>query len=239
MKARVIFWGALAVTGWAGASPITFTISTSGSGSLGALAFTDATIVITDVTDTTFILNGPIVIGNQGNQTPEVTDTDTVTIVGLNTWTLTDPVLFYDDRTFGIVGALDYDAGINTLLNLLDISGTAFSTYDLKSSIGPISDPLANGSGTFIVPTSGGTLSFTTNSTNASFQAVTSATPEPGSLWLMAIGAMGLHALRSRIVRRGYDLHKSCAHRNCPVTRRAGDASGAGARRQRGSDFFC
>jgi len=192
MNGRAIFWGALAVAGWAGASPITFTISTTGSGSLGAATFTDATIVITAITDTTFILNGPPVTGNQGNESPEVGDTDTVTIVGLNTWTLTDPVLFYDDRTFGIVGALDYDAGINTLLNLLDISGTAFSTYDLKSSIGPISDPLANGSGTFLVPTSGGGLSFTTNSTNASFQAVTSATPEPGSLGLMLAGAIPL-----------------------------------------------
>jgi hypothetical protein len=200
MKIQEILWAAIAVAGTAAASPITFTISTSGSGTLGALAFTDATLIFTAVTDTTFILNGPIVVGDAGNQTSAPAATDTVTILGLNTWTMSDPTFFYDDRTMGVLGFEDLDEGIDTILNVLDISGTPFSTYDLKSSLGPISDPLVFGSGNFTGPTSGGTLSFTTNSTNASFQAVTtsSSVPEPGTLGLILIGALGLRALRSR-----------------------------------------
>src|ERR1700733_15324743 len=193
MKGRVIFWGALAVAGWAGASPITFTISTSGSGSLGAATFTDATIIFTAVTDTTFILNGAETIGDAGNSTSSPQGTDTVTIVGLGSWTLSDPVFFYDDRTTGVVGFADLNETLDVVTDLLDISGTPFVTYNLKSSLGPISDPLANGTGTFAnIPTSIGALAFTTNSTNASFQAVTSATPEPGSLGLMLTGAIPL-----------------------------------------------
>ena len=52
------------------ASPITFTISTSGSGSIGALAFTDGTLTFTAVTDTTFILTGdPGFPGDMGSAT--------------------------------------------------------------------------------------------------------------------------------------------------------------------------
>jgi hypothetical protein len=241
MKIQKILWAAIAVAGITAASPITFTISTSGSGTLGSLVFTDATIIFTAVTDTTFILNGPIVIGDAGNQTSSPMGTDTITLLGLNTWTMSDPTFFYDDRTMGVVGFEDLDESIDTDLNVLDISGTPFSSYDLKSSLGPISDPLVFGSGNFTGPTSGGILSFTTNSTNASFQAVTTSAsaPEPGSLGLMLAGAVILHVWRSKIVRRGYDLHESCADRNCVVAGCARDAARAGARGQRFPDSFC
>jgi hypothetical protein len=57
--------------------------------------------------------------------------------------------------------------------------------------------------------------------------------PEPGSFLLMGLGlagALALHTLRSRIVRGGYDLHKSGSHRSCAAAGRAGDASGTGSR---------
>jgi PEP-CTERM motif len=230
MRIHAILSAAAIVAGLAAASPITFTISTSGSGTINGLTFTDGTIIFTAVTDTTNILNGPETIGDTGNSTSSPQGTDTVTIVGLGSWTLSDPVAFFDDRTTGVVGFFDLRPG-DVFVDLLDISGTPFSTYDLKSSLGPISDPLANGTGTFTnIPTSIGTLAFTGNSTNASFQAVTAGVPEPGSLALMMLGALGLHALRSRIVRRGYDLYQSGSHRDCVVARTSGDASGAGSR---------
>ncbi len=230
MRIHAILSAAAVVAGLAVASPITFTISTSGSGSINSATFTDATIIFTAVTDTTFILNGAETIGDIGNSTSSPQGTDTVTILGLGSWTLSDPVFFFDDRTTGVVGFSDLEPP-DTFVDLLDISGTPFATYDLKSSLGPISDPLANGTGTFTnIPTSIGTLAFTGNSTNASFQAVSAGVPEPGSLLLVLIGALGLHTLRSRIVRRGYDLYQSGSHCNCLVARRSGDASGSGTR---------
>jgi hypothetical protein len=199
---KAIIWSALAIAGWAGASPITFTISTTGSGTLGALAFSDATIVFTAVTDTTFILNGvPNQIGDAGSATSSPQNTFTVSILALGSWLLTDPVDFFDDRTKGFAGFQDLNETLDVITDLLDESDPAFSTYDLKTSLGPISDSIANGTGIFTsVPTTGGTLAFTTNSTNASFQAVgPSSVPEPGSLGLMLAGAMvvGFKIVRS------------------------------------------
>ncbi len=188
---KAFIWSLLAA-GLAGASPITFTLSTSGSGSINGLDFTDGTLTFTAVADTVNILNGAKTIGDTGNSTPSPSATYTVTIAGLGTWTLSDSVFFYDDRTTGVLGFAD----VNTNTDLLDISGAAFSTYDLKSALGPVSDPLANGTGSFTnIPTSIGALSFTGNSTNASFDAVTA--PEPGSLGMMLIGlAMGCCSVR-------------------------------------------
>jgi hypothetical protein len=151
----------------------------------------------------------------------------------LGSFLLTDPVDFTDDRTKGFIGFQDLNQTLDVITDVLDESDAAFSTYNMKTNLGPISDSIANGTGTFSVPTTGGTLTFTTNSTNASFQAVTaSSAPEPGSLGLLLMGALGLHALRSRIVRRGYDLHKSGSYRDCAVADSVGAASGRGARRR-------
>ena len=64
-------------------------------------------------------------------------------------------------------------------------------TYNLQSSLGPVSAPIANGIGTFTVPTSSGTLSFTANSTNAlRFKQcwIRSGVPEPGTFGLLIAG---------------------------------------------------
>jgi hypothetical protein len=212
----------LALAGSALASPITFTISTSASGTLGGTAFSDNTITFTQVTDTSLIAN----CGGPGIMCSPIGPGNTVTISGLGTYTINDETYFYDNSS--VSGAGFTDAGGD----VLDEVDPAFATYLLQTAIGPIFDTQVLNSYTGM-STTGGILSYTGNSLDATFTAVTgsSSAPEPGSLGLILMGAFGLHAVRSRIVRRGYDLHESCADRNRFVAGRAGDAARAGARR--------
>jgi hypothetical protein len=201
MKIQAILCSALAIAGLAGAAPITFTISTSGSGTLGGLTFTDATIVFTAVTDTTNILNGVPQNFDAGAATSSPQNTDTVTISGLGSWLLSDPVFFFDDRITGVIGFSDLNQTLDTFTDLLDQSDTTFTTYTMKTALGPISDPIANGTGVFTnIPTSNGPLAFTTNSTNASFAATLGSVPEPGSMALILAAAipLGLALMRGK-----------------------------------------
>jgi hypothetical protein len=123
----------------------------------------------------------PIVAGN------------TVTISGLGTYTINDETYVYDNPSVSGAGFTDSGGDV------LDEVDPAFASYGLQTAIGPIFDTqdLDSYSG---MSTSGGTLSYTGNSLDATFQAVTgsSTAPEPGSLGLILMGAFGLVALRKR-----------------------------------------
>ena len=174
------------------ASTITFTIYATGSGSLGSTSFTDQIVTFTEVTDTSDITNPclgsiydyPCAPNQAGN---------TVTIGGIaGTQTISGDTFFFDNA-INLVGISD--AFFQTYLSA---EGTADgATYGMTTAFGPESAGYYT-VGASTLATSGGTLSLTSFSGNATFSAVlgspTSAAPEPGSLGLALVAVIPLAA---------------------------------------------
>jgi hypothetical protein len=181
------------------AGTITFTIYATGSGSLGSTSFTDQIVTFTEVTDTSDITNPclgsiynyPCAPNQAGN---------TVTIGGIaGTQTISGDTFFFDNA-INLVGISD--AFFQTYLSA---EGTADgTTYGMTTAFGPESaGNYTVGSST--LATSGGTLSLTSFSGNATFSAVlgsSTAVPEPGSLGLMLAGACFVALITRRFISR-------------------------------------
>lgn len=183
MKLQIVLCALAA--GAAIASPITYTLSTSAGGTIGSTPFSDNNIMFTQVSDTATAGNCFSV------DTCSVASTsNTVTIQGIGTFTITDSTRFYDNPGLSAIGFID-----NATTLLLE-NDPAFVTYAMVTSLGPLFDTAGTDSASG-VNTTGGLLSFTGNSLDATFQAVTgsSSAPEPGSLGLMLAGALALGGL--------------------------------------------
>ncbi len=175
------------------AQVITFTISATGSGTLGDTAFSDATITFTQVTNTAAIINP--CFGYSYPCAPDVA-TNTVTIGGVGTETLTGPTYFFDN---GINVAGIANAPFVVFLGLEDSS---LASYNMQSSFGPTSFGTYSGSSVSGESTSGGTLDITWANGDATFTAALgSPTPEPATFGLMLTGA-GLLGLMMAMRRR-------------------------------------
>jgi hypothetical protein len=186
LKIQIVLWAALA--GSMMASPITLTISTTAGGTIGNTALGDNTVTFTQITDTTS--SGSCL---NAITCPGALNTNTVTISGVGTYTITDSTYFFDNAA-GAAGFYDNTLGET----LADVFDGAFSSYTFQTALGPIFN--SGGADLTNIPTSGGALTLTGNSLDATFQAVmgTSSAPEPGTLGLILIGALGLRALRSK-----------------------------------------
>jgi len=196
IKATFIIAAALAALP-AMADTVTFTISAIGSGTLvnGATTttFTDQLITFTQVTDTTAIINP--CFGYTYPCAPDVA-TNTVTIGGVGTETLTGPTYFFDNgiNVAGIANA--------PFVVFLGAEDSSLASYNMQTSFGPTSYGIYSGSSVSGESTSGGTLSITWDTTNypdATFTAVVgSPTPEPSSLTLFGSGLLALAYLVRR-----------------------------------------
>jgi hypothetical protein len=180
--------------------PITYTYTTTGTGTFGGTPFTDAAITVTSTADTTgvvsYLSGGDPVFDNQPTST-------TLTIAGFAPATFTDPTFWEDpndsgDVIFGVVNGppstgLAFCTDCSGLLGFTALF-SGLESYNLKTSFGPVSsaydfevtafDAFQN------ISTSEGNLSVTAAS-NDTFTAVT-ASPEPASLWLGGLGLAGL-----------------------------------------------
>jgi hypothetical protein len=187
MKRTILILAALALLIYGGrpvgAMPITYEEKAVGTGSLGSTSFTDTLVTITFVGDTTnVVLINPGLFRNPvGTATADVANTGTATF--------TDTMIAFIN--YNVPPAI---AGISDLtLNLLvlDTYNSAFATYDLASSIGPISGPSSfNPSGIF--PTTLGNFQLTAVGDSTFTAAVTAAVPEPATVLLLASGLIGL-----------------------------------------------
>ena len=182
------------------ASPIAYSETFTGSGSLGSLgSFTGATVTLTGIADTNDVLGTP---GN-ANITLAV-GAATVTVSSLSgSATFTDSIVVVTTNPISPLGEADF---IDTTLPFVTIAGTvntALFNYDLKTLIGPIvnSANSVGATGTNFA-TSVGDLNLTsiTASTETFRAFVPASVPEPASLAMVAIGlaGVGLATYRTR-----------------------------------------
>jgi hypothetical protein len=173
----------LAATGSAGATMITYTETTIGSGTLGTNTFRDALITMIATADTTAVTGGSGFFSVNNIVT-------TVTVDSLGLATFTTPVLTFDNQSATAVGFAT-SAG-----SILDTVASQAATYGLTTPIGPFTG------GNFIRPdltfaTTLGGLNITSVG-NVTFTAA--AVPEPSTFALLSLmgSVSGLVAWRRR-----------------------------------------
>jgi hypothetical protein len=194
------------------AKPITYTETFTASGTLDGVAFSDADVTMTLVSDTADVISAPC-----NCVTPDIpvyennTGTTTLNISGVGSATFTDLTGVFAETfvapTHAFVGFEGEDPS-HTVTNFIIISngplGTgdaAFDSYDLTTAIGPIGPDgticnCAFGGQSF--NTSAGLVDFTATS-NATFTAITAeGVPEPITLSLFGAGLAGAAAIRRR-----------------------------------------
>ena len=108
------------------ASPITFTFTGTGSGTVNAVPFTNAVYTVTLKGDTAAITFHP-------NDYSMVATTMTMAIAGFATATVTEFVSIFDNQQTSLLGI-----SRNVLGDMFDIKNTAFATYALATPLGPI-----------------------------------------------------------------------------------------------------
>jgi len=165
------------------ASPITMIHEGSGSGTIGGVSFGTSGFTITTTGD----MDNRVDVGFGWfiDHT-----TASINIAGVGTFDIISPTRTFSNNASQIVG-FSRSAG-SDLFN--GPSNAAFATWDMTTSIGPISG--AGNTlqwGNFDVITSGGVLFFDDGATDAQFTAII---PAPASLAL--IGLAGITATRRR-----------------------------------------
>jgi hypothetical protein len=200
------------------AATITFTVSGTASGQLGASLFTNAAVIVTVTADPanaqseTQDHDGDGIIETIYGLPSSVT---TVSIAGLGTVTVLDDSAVFEfpgltnvdpgeellHMPAFIVGTLDSPGELDSFTGLAGIATNALAGYALATSFGPIvgAGGIGYPAGLFVV-TSGGNLSFTDNigigeSTFAATLSETAPVPEPASLTLLASGMLSLGGL--------------------------------------------
>ena len=162
------------------AQVITFTISATGSGTVGTTAFSDATITFTQVTNTSAIVDPCMTYSYPCAPVA----TNKVTISGVGTETLSAGSYFFDNgiNVAGITNAPNY--------TYLGGENSSLATYNMKSNFAPTAFPIYS-TGVSNLSTSGGALDITWGDGDATFKAAlgSSPTPEPATFGLMLTGA--------------------------------------------------
>jgi hypothetical protein len=161
------------------AVPITYTQTATASGSLNSVIFTNASIVLTENSDTTNVTNPSAgIFHNIG--------TLSLSITGFAPVTFTDSTVAVVNQSGPAVGFSD----LTLDLAILATVSNSFSAYDLTSSIGPITGISAANLNTNFA-TSGG-IFFLTSVGDSTFTATTTAVPEPSSLAILFSTLVGL-----------------------------------------------
>jgi hypothetical protein len=185
MKTWICCLAGLAILAPLSAGPITVTISFTGTGTVGASPFTNASVLITGTGDT---------IANTGCGAgcffmhPATT---TIAISGFSLASVTDSNTFGDNQGAG-------SAYFSTTTDELIMPNVAFASYNLTTSLGPVNPTINPANWSIVgVHTDQGTINVS-GANNATYQAVVGggvAAPEPGSLALMLGGLVAIAAI--------------------------------------------
>ncbi|MDR3415250.1 MAG: IPTL-CTERM sorting domain-containing protein [Nevskia sp.] len=178
----------LCPAGEAGASPITYQVTGTASGSLGGTNFTNAAVTISGTGDTANTSNrGSGVLQNPLQAT-------SVSISGFSTVYAVDHIYFFVNQGTPGAGFIDNESG-----DVVDLGAGSFSSYNAATSIGPVS-----ASSRSLAPfgTSGGTL----NMTSASNLVFNASMNDPASVpamppWAVAVFGLLLAWVASRTLR--------------------------------------
>jgi hypothetical protein len=184
----IVAAGAILAASPALAIPITYTMTDTGTGSLNGSPFTDASILLKMINDTTNIITaGPSLFHNAG--------TSTVSVNGGAPVTFTDTTHVFSNQPFSAVGFNDQTHHTDILVE----NSSSFATYAL-AAIGPITDSARIGNAGFNFPTTGGDFILNSVGDTATFTATAAAAPvpEPGSLALFSVALAGLGFLFRR-----------------------------------------
>jgi hypothetical protein len=185
----------LFAAGLAQADTITYTESATASGSLGGTPFSDSLITLTFVGDTANIVSSPsfysIALGSI-----------TIGVSSLGTLaTLTDPGYVFDAQLGGPSGsgaAGFHDSSVS--LDILDITDPAFGSYNLATTIGPITDTELFNAGISFETNSGALIIY--SASDSTFSATPESSdpqaPEPATMALFAFGFAGILAVARR-----------------------------------------
>jgi len=175
------------------AGPITYTASFTASGTVNGTPF-DGAVTFTLSSDTTLVFGN--CDGSSGIFcTPN--GTATFSIQGIGAGTFTDPFNVFDNQNIAVAGFTD-----DAIEDILDLSNTAFATYDLKSAIGPLNTTyffvdtgasLGSTLGNVVIDSYSGTPTFTAT--------LGGATPEPASFVLFGSGVIALAGVLRRKLR--------------------------------------
>jgi hypothetical protein len=186
IKMKVLIVAAILGLGaGARADSIMYTLSVEATGSLDGNPFTDALVTLAGAGDTADI--SQVVFPGLG-PIPGLFDipvTAQVTVAGLGSATFTDNIVVFVDKIGGDVGFTDN----TSFAEILDVSNSALTSYDLAASFGPVSGPPGGTPGESF-PTTMNTFEIDAFSGPATFTA--RAVPEPSSLALAGLGAMAL-----------------------------------------------
>jgi len=173
------------------AAPVTYTEQATATGSLDGVAYTNANVVLTMTNDTTNVINN-------GFGAFTINGTTTVSVGGGPSETFTDATHILVSQTDALVVFAD----TTQMFGILNTTNAALATYDLTTSIGPISGTVVIDFG-LPFPTSSGVFSIDSIAGESIFTAVVSTVPEPSSLTLLAMAFAGLGLLRRRALLHG------------------------------------
>ncbi len=132
------------------ANPISYSLTTVASGTLGGTAFTNAAVAVTVTGDTNNVGAAPA----PDNNAVMNTGTATVNIAGVGSAFFTDPIGIFSTLTDNIFGAPAVLIADNATGTGIEVQfGQTYLTYDLRSAIGPVIGPGGPASGSHITPT--------------------------------------------------------------------------------------